>query len=132
MVWQGPGHRVILAEEPGFPGFCRVVWDAHVGEMSDLAVADAQRLMATVLKVERVLRQFLLPDKINLASLGNVVPHLHWHVVPRWTTDSHFPDPVWSSPQRESVPRAIDRASLTAALRQALEAAVDAKDAFTP
>lgn len=132
MVWKGPGHRVILAEEPRFPGFCRVVWDAHVGEMSDLDVADAQRLMATVLTVERVLRRCVRPDKINLASLGNVVPHLHWHVVPRWATDSHFPDPVWSSPQRESVPRAIDRVALTAALRQALQESMSAKDDCIP
>jgi len=121
-VWQGADHRVILADEPRHPGFCRVVWTAHVREMSDLPPADAARLMATVLTVERVLREQLAPDKINLASLGNVVPHLHWHVIPRWCDDSHFPDPVWAAPRREPPARALDRAALLAALHAALAA----------
>lgn len=119
-MWQGADHRVILADEPRHPGFCRVVWTAHVREMSDLPPADAARLMATVLTVERVLREQLGPDKINLASLGNVVPHLHWHVIPRWCDDSHFPDPVWAAPRREPPARAFDRAALRAALHAAL------------
>ncbi|MBU3694203.1 MAG: HIT family protein [Rhodocyclaceae bacterium] len=120
LVWQGADHRVILADEPRHPGFCRVIWGAHVREMSDLAPADAARLFATVLRVEGVLREQLAPDKVNLASLGNVVPHLHWHVIPRWTDDSHFPDPVWAVARREVPPRAIDRTVLLAALRRAL------------
>ena len=121
-MWQGADHRVILADEPRHPGFCRVVWTAHVREMSDLPPADAAQLMATVLTVERVLREQLAPDKINLASLGNVVPHLHWHVIPRWCDDSHFPDPVWAAPRREPPARALDRAALLAALHAALAA----------
>jgi diadenosine tetraphosphate (Ap4A) HIT family hydrolase len=122
LVWLGADHRVILADEPRHPGFCRIVWTAHVREMSDLAPADAARLMATVLAVERVLREQLKPDKINLASLGNVVPHLHWHVIPRWTDDSHFPDPIWAAARCEAPLRNIDREALIAALREALSA----------
>lgn len=120
LVWQGADHRVILADEPRHPGFCRVVWTAHVREMSDLEAADSARLMATVLTVERVLRACLAPDKVNLASLGNVVPHLHWHVIPRWADDSHFPDPVWAPARRASPDRPIDRAALISALQRAL------------
>ena len=40
------------------------------------------------------------PTKINLASLGNLVPHLHWHIVARFDWDSHFPQPVWGAAQR--------------------------------
>jgi diadenosine tetraphosphate (Ap4A) HIT family hydrolase len=123
LVWQGADHRVILADEPRHPGFCRVVWTAHVREMSDLPAEDSTRLMVTVLTVERVLRERLAPDKVNLASLGNVVPHLHWHVIPRWVDDSHFPDPVWAAARREAPTRNIDRAALGAALREALAAA---------
>jgi diadenosine tetraphosphate (Ap4A) HIT family hydrolase len=121
LVWQGSGHRVILVDEPDHPGFCRVVWDAHVAEMTELAAVDAQRLMATVFTVERVLRDQLQPDKINLASLGNVVPHLHWHVIPRWIDDSRFPDPVWAPPRRALPPRRIDLAALSTALCRALD-----------
>ncbi len=122
-MWQGTDHRVIFADEPLHPGLCRVVWGAHVREMSDLVPTDAERLMATVLTVERVLREQLAPDKVNLAALGNVVPHLHWHVIPRWRDDCHFPDAVWAAPRRESAPRAIDRQALAVALRAALAAA---------
>ena len=97
-----------------------MVWTAHVREMSDLAPADAARLMSTVLSVERVLRAQLSPEKVNLASLGNVVPHLHWHVIPRWHDDSHFPDPVWAAQRREAPARALDREGLLGALRAAL------------
>ena len=120
LLWHGADHRVILADEPHHPGFCRVIWGAHVGEMSDLPAADAERLMRTVFTVERVLRRELAPAKVNLASLGNVVPHLHWHVIPRWSDDSHFPDPVWASARRAAPVRTVDRVALVAALREAL------------
>ncbi len=51
----------------------------------------------------------LRPAKINLASLGNVVPHLHWHVVARFEWDSHFPQPIWASAQRSVSPSPLER-----------------------
>ncbi len=56
--------------------------------------------MEAVATVEQCLRDVLMPTKINLAALGNMVPHLHWHVIARFEWDSHFPAPVWSAPQR--------------------------------
>lgn len=100
-VWQGAEMRVIRAEEAGFPAFYRVIWTAHAAEFSDLSEAERQRCMAVVAEVERVLRARLAPTKINLAALGNMVPHLHWHVIARYEWDSHFPAPVWVSPLRE-------------------------------
>jgi diadenosine tetraphosphate (Ap4A) HIT family hydrolase len=62
------------------------------------------------------------PDKVNLASLGNVVPHLHWHVVPRWTDDSHYPAPIWSAAARPMPRRSPpSTADLVAALVAELE-----------
>jgi len=43
----------------------------------------------------------LHPDKINLASLGNQVPHLHWHVIPRFKDDPHWPFAIWGRQVRE-------------------------------
>jgi len=100
-VWAGARFRVIRAEEPGFPAFYRVVWTDHVAEFSDLSTADRALCMEAVALVERVLRSELRPDKINLAALGNMVPHLHWHVVARFEDDSHFPAPLWAAPVRE-------------------------------
>ena len=99
-IWQGENLRLIRADEAGFPAFYRIVWSAHVAEFSDLGAAQRQHCMEAVALVEQVLRQQLQPTKINLATLGNVVPHLHWHIIARYDWDSHFPAPVWASAQR--------------------------------
>ncbi len=109
LVFQSAQWRVIRAEDPAFPAFYRVVWRAHVAEWSDLSLVEQAALMGVVTTVERVLRDALAPTKINLASLGNVVPHLHWHVIARFDWDSHFPAPVWAAPAREVAPAAVTR-----------------------
>lgn len=120
LVFQADKFRVIRAQEAGFPAFYRVVWTAHVVELSDLDLSDRALCMAAVCAVEQALREQLQPTKINLAALGNVVPHLHWHVIARFDWDSHFPAPVWGSPQR-----LIDGAAV-AALAARLDAVDDA------
>jgi len=102
LVFQGEKFRVIRAEEQGFPAFYRIVWTEHVAEFSDLDVSDRSLCMAAVNAVEQALRAHLQPTKINLAALGNRVPHLHWHVIARFDWDSHFPSPVWAQAQRPS------------------------------
>jgi diadenosine tetraphosphate (Ap4A) HIT family hydrolase len=84
-----------------------VIWEAHVREMTDLAESDRMHLMSLVFAVEAALRALLDPEKVNLASLGNLVPHVHWHVVPRFDDDSHFPQPVWGARQRDAPPRPL-------------------------
>ncbi len=119
LVWRGERLRVIRAQEVGFPAFYRVVWNAHVAEFSDLAAADRTHCMDVVAQVEKALRQHLQPTKINLAALGNMVPHLHWHVIARFDWDSHFPAPVWAAAQRE---RAIDKEEALSKRLPAMEA----------
>lgn len=104
LLWRDAMCRVVHVEERGYPGFCRVIWNAHVREMTDLAPEQRVRLMQVVFAAEGVLRELLNPDKINLASLGNMTPHLHWHVIARFTHDPHFPQPVWGTRQREAEP----------------------------
>jgi len=100
LVFDGARLRVIHAQETGFPAFYRVVWKDHVVEFSDLSATDRALCMDAVVAVERALRAQLQPAKINLAALGNMVPHLHWHVIARFAWDSHFPSPVWAGAQR--------------------------------
>ncbi len=121
-LWRDRSCRVVLAAEPGYPGLCRVIWNAHVREMSDLASPDREHLLRVVLAVEQALREQLRPDKINLASLGNQVPHLHWHVIARFTDDAHFPDSVWSSRLRDGVAHPVDAVALGARLEELLPA----------
>jgi diadenosine tetraphosphate (Ap4A) HIT family hydrolase len=120
LIWRGEKLRVIRADEEaerGFPAFYRVVWNAHAPEFSDLSAADRQHCMAAVAAVEQALREVLHPAKINLAALGNMVPHLHWHVIARFGWDSHFPSPLWAAAQRG---RDAEReAAVAAALPQA-------------
>ena len=101
-VWRDDKLSVILVDDPAYPGFCRVIWNEHVKEMSDLAQADRMMLNDAVWHVELALRDVMAPGKVNVASLGNVVPHLHWHVIPRYADDAHFPNPVWSAAVRET------------------------------
>ena len=94
------GWRVIRAEEENYPAFYRVISNSHVAEWSELSPEERAAGMELMLGVEEVLREQLQPRKINLASLGNVVPHLHWHIIARFDWDSHFPAPVWGPPLR--------------------------------
>jgi len=120
LVWRDDQCRVVHVAEPGYPGFCRAIWNAHVAEMTDLTEDDRARLMRVVFTVEAVLRERLLPDKINLACLGNVTPHLHWHVIPRFRDDPHFPNPIWGTLIRQPNPRSRTDPELAAALAQKL------------
>lgn len=102
LVFQGAAFRVIRTDEGGFPAFYRVVWNEHVAELSDLAPSDRALCLEAVVCVEQALRAHLHPAKVNLAALGNMVPHLHWHVIARFDWDSHFPAPVWAAARRDA------------------------------
>ena len=101
LIAQSESWRVIrVLDAPDFPAFYRLIWRAHVAEFSELSAAQRSDCIEAVNVIEQVLRQALQPTKINLASLGNVVPHLHWHVIARFNWDSHFPNPVWGAALR--------------------------------
>ncbi|MBX3621784.1 MAG: HIT family protein [Rhizobacter sp.] len=123
MVWADASWRVIRVEDDDFPAFYRVVAQRHRAEFTELDVQERGRCMGLVAAVEAVLRERLAPTKVNLAALGNVVPHLHWHVVARFGWDSHFPQPIWGARQRELPAPAATRLACTL---DALDAAVAA------
>jgi len=102
VVFQAPRWRLVHAQEAGFPAFYRLVWQDHVREFSQLAPADRHACLDALVAVEEAMLRQLQPAKVNLASLGNAVPHLHWHLVARFDWDSHFPGAVWAQPQREA------------------------------
>lgn len=123
LLWQDGFCRVVLVDDADYPGLCRVVLSRHAREMTDLAPAERVRFMNAVFAAEAALRELLKPHKINLASLGNVTPHLHWHVIPRHQGDRHFPRTIWAEPMRPYVPRrpALDRGALADALKASLD-----------
>jgi diadenosine tetraphosphate (Ap4A) HIT family hydrolase len=113
---------VILADEANYPGFARVIWNEHVREVSDLADEDRLLLNEAVFKLEQAVREVMRPLKVNVASLGNVVPHLHWHVIPRYADDAHFPAPVWAQTVRATSADVLEeRRALLPELKRAIE-----------
>lgn len=104
LLWRDEFCRVVRADVADYPGFLRVIVNRHVREMTDLEAVDRERLMRIVFTCEAVLRETCQPHKINLASLGNAVPHVHWHVIARHADDRHFPDAIWATARRASAP----------------------------
>jgi diadenosine tetraphosphate (Ap4A) HIT family hydrolase len=90
--------------------------------MTDLDPSNRRHLTNVVYAVEAALRALLAPDKINLATLGNMVPHLHWHVIPRWRDDSHFPAAIWAEGKQSAV--TIRQAPTSEALSATISAAL--------
>src|SRR5450830_513179 len=107
LLFKNDRYRVVLVDEAEYPGFCRVVWNGHVKEMTDLAPAERARVMDVVWQVELAQREVMQPEKVNLASFGNMTPHVHWHVIPRYPDDAHFPHPTWAVAQRAAAPDAL-------------------------
>jgi len=121
LLFNNGSLRVVLVDEPAYPGFCRVIWSGHVKEMTDLAPVDRSAVMSAVWAVETAVRQVMQPEKINVASLGNMTPHVHWHVIPRYLDDAHFPSPVWAEARRDSAAASLaERTALLPKLRAAI------------
>jgi len=132
LVWRNQQLRVVSVDDPDLPGYTRVIWHGHVREMTDLAETDRLVFMQAVFLVENVQRRILRADKVNLASLGNMTPHLHWHIMPRWQGDPWFPDSIWSARHERNTTQAADwrerheilstlQGEYSAALRSSLE-----------
>ena len=100
LLWRDPTCRIVAVTDEDYPGFCRVILNRHAAEMTQIEPTERERLMQAVYATETVLREAMQPHKVNLASLGNMVPHLHWHVIPRFSDDRHFPAPIWAEARR--------------------------------
>jgi diadenosine tetraphosphate (Ap4A) HIT family hydrolase len=110
---------------PDLPGFCRVIWNRHVSEMTDLSYGERDHLMSLVFAVEEAVRHVMHPDKVNIAALGNIVPHIHWHVIPRYKDDAFFPGSAWSQRTQESpLSKLVERKQLAEELPTAIRAAI--------
>ncbi len=103
LIVRTPSFRIVFADDADYPCFVRIIWNTHVRELSDVGDTDRALLIDTANRVERCMIAVLKPHKINHASLGNMVPHLHWHIIARWQDDAHWPGPVWAARQRDGV-----------------------------
>ena len=122
VLWRDDFCRVVRVPGADYPGFCRVILNRHVAEMTDLADDERLRMMRVVFATEAALRSLFRPLKMNLASFGNKVPHVHWHVIPREADDPHFPDPSWGPPLRPApaARAAVSDAAIASRLAESL------------
>lgn len=121
-IWQNDSLRIVWGAEADHPCLVQVVWQAHAQEMCDLSPADKEHVMQAVFAVEAAMKAVFKPKKLNMASLGNWVPHLHWHIIPRWEDDAHWPNSIWAAKQRDASQRGVaDKAELALAIVQAMK-----------
>ena len=81
---------VVLQDDGDFPGYCILVCGRHVPELHQLSADERRAWIEDIAAVERAITAVCKPDKINLAMLGNLVPHLHCHVIPRSPSDPYW------------------------------------------
>ena len=103
VIWANDLFRILLINDENYPGYCRVDLINHVKEMADLDEEIRNKFMVVIFQTENIIKEYLQPDKINLASLGNITPHLHWHIIPRYFSDNHFPDSIWGEKKRNDI-----------------------------
>lgn len=113
---------VVLNRDQFFPGYSFVLAKAHVTELFHLDVATRQGIIEEVNRVAAALHRVFKPTKINYELLGNMVPHMHWHLVPRFSDDPLWPKPIWSEPHEELRLTAAGYRSRITLIREALAA----------
>lgn len=101
MIWENADWKVIRVHHEqaaqGAPAFWRLIAQEHFGELSAMPASAQNTALKILVALERCILQNLQPKKINLASLGNMVPHVHWHIVARFEWDPWWPAPIWAA-----------------------------------
>jgi diadenosine tetraphosphate (Ap4A) HIT family hydrolase len=92
---------VVLNRDQFFPGYTLLFTKQHVTELFHLDRTVRSGLMEEVSAVAEALFRVFKPEKINYELLGNMVPHIHWHLVPRFSDEPLWPRPIWSEPHKE-------------------------------
>ncbi len=119
IIYQDNFLRVILVDD--IPGYIRIITQKHIKEFSELSDEEAINLMLTVKKIEKVLIDELNPEKVNIASLGNMVPHLHIHIIPRFKNDPWWPGAVFCEKKRDFKYPAVNFEKLKQKIKEKLE-----------
>jgi diadenosine tetraphosphate (Ap4A) HIT family hydrolase len=77
-------------------GQCLLILDLrHATRPDQLSAAEWASFCADLHRAETAVVRAVRPDHINIVSLGNVVPHLHWHIIPRYRADPRWGGPIW-------------------------------------
>jgi len=111
---------LMLNRDQYFPGYCFLISKEHVTELFHLTPEVRRDLIEEVNRAAKVLADLFQADKINYELLGNMVPHMHWHLVPRFIEDALWPRPIWSEPHAELVLETAECRERVALIRAAL------------
>lgn len=82
-----------------FKGYSFVTLKCHQEELYELADNSRKHFLEDMSRVAAALARTLKPDKMNYELLGNGMPHLHWHLIPRYKTDPMWGRPIWTGPR---------------------------------
>jgi len=92
-----------------YRGHCVLVFDPrHVTRIDELSPDEWQRLSQDIVTAEKAVYRAMLPDHINVASIGQVVAHLHWHIIPRYIEDQRWGGPIWTTSPDEMIKDYLD------------------------
>lgn len=115
-----PNSYVILNRDQFFPGYTLLFTKIHATELFHLDRDVRSALMEEVSLVAKALYTVFTPAKINYELLGNMVPHIHWHIVPRFSSDVLWPRPIWSEAHEELILSPDDYRQRIETIRSAL------------
>jgi diadenosine tetraphosphate (Ap4A) HIT family hydrolase len=99
VIYQNKNIR-IETEESEIP-WLKIFTNSPYREMSDVPAEIKFEIYTLLDIIEKEMIAYYAPDKINIASFGNYLPHVHWHIMARFSKDSYFPEPMWGKRQRE-------------------------------
>lgn len=91
-----------IQKEPHDLPWVKIFTQTPYKELSDMPDSAYNELWLLVREVEKALRQYYAPDKINIASFANMLPRVHIHVIARFKDDAFFPNSVWGEPLRQA------------------------------
>jgi diadenosine tetraphosphate (Ap4A) HIT family hydrolase len=100
VVWMFPHSVALLGSWQFYHGYCILVARRHATELSRLEDGERRAYLEDMCLLARAIEECFRPHKLNYELLGNQVPHLHWHLFPRYADDVHALQPVWISLER--------------------------------
>jgi diadenosine tetraphosphate (Ap4A) HIT family hydrolase len=115
-----PASIAILAPDQYYRGYTFVVSKTHATELYDLPDPESAQYFADMQRVARAIAAAFKPRKMNYELLGNTVPHLHWHLFPRYEWDPNPKGPTWETNHTPRLPEPAEYDETVAAIRRHL------------
>ena len=119
-IYELPTAIAILLPDQYYSGYTLVVAKTHATELYHLPESESTQYCKDMLRVAKAIAAVFQPRKMNYELLGNTVPHLHWHLVPRYGWDPNPQRPIWEHSHEPKMLSLQEYAETIAAIRRAL------------